>query len=243
MHINTRVESCTAEKTGEVTLTFDAGAPLTVGAVLVAVGRKSNTEQLGLAAAGVAVGERGLIDVDERYCTCVPHTYAAGDVIGFPALASTSMQQARRAVQHALNLGAPADTMHLLPTGIYTIPEVGMVGETEESLRNGGVDYIVGRAPYEASARGRIIGDTTGFIKLLFRRADKRLLGVHVMGEQATEIVHIGLVAMLAGATAELFDNACFNIPTLGELYKYATLDALLHNAGAVVESEPIEGL
>jgi NAD(P) transhydrogenase len=117
----------------------------------------------------------------------------------------------------------------LLPNGIYTIPEVGMVGATEESLKRQGVDYVVGHASYRDNARGRIIGDSAGFLKLLFRREGLKLLGVHVMGEQATEVVRIGMMAMLAGATADVFDEACFNLPTLGALYKFATFDAMLH--------------
>jgi NAD(P) transhydrogenase len=202
------------------------GTTLTVDAVLVAAGRKSNSEGLNLAAAGVEVGERGLILVDKYFRTNASHIYAAGDVIGFPALASTSMEQARRAVLHALDLGMNSELPRFLPNGIYTIPEVGMVGETEQSLREQGMDYVVGRAPYETSARGQIIGDTEGFLKLLFRRADMKLLGVHVMGEMATEIVHIGMMAMLGGHTIDVFEDACFNIPTLGALYKVAAFDA-----------------
>jgi len=148
-------------------------------------------------------------------------------VIGFPALASTSMQQARIAMRHAFGSGVTSDSFRLLPTGVYTIPEVGMVGETEDSLRNKGVEYIVGRGAYQNNARGRIIGDKHGFLKLLFRRPDMKLLGVHMIGEQATELVHIGMMAMLTDSTAMIFDEACFNVPTLGELYKLATLDAM----------------
>src|SRR6266478_6405556 len=125
-----------------------------------------------------------------------PSVYAAGDVIGFPALASTSMEQARRAVRHALGLAGSAISP-LLPNGIYTIPEVSMVGETEESLKKKGVAYIVGRANYRENARGRIIGDLDGFLKLLFRQDDLKLIGVHIMGDLATDVVHIGLVAMM----------------------------------------------
>ena len=165
--------------------------------------------------------------MDEFYRTNVPHICAAGDVIGFPALASTSMEQARRAVRHAFGVDLTARASDLLPTGVYTIPEVSMVGDTEESLVRAGVDYVVGRGPYSSSARGRIIGDSGGFLKLLFRRHDLRLLGVHAIGEQATELVHVGLMALLAGSGASVFDEVCFNIPTLGELYKVAALDAL----------------
>ena len=145
------------------------------------------------------------------------------------------MEQARLAVRHALGVAVRSEISHLLPNGIYTIPEVATVGETQESLRQKGVDHVVGRASYRDNARGRIIGDSDGFLKLLFRREDMKLLGVHVLGEQATEVVHIGLMAMLAGAAADMFDEACFNLPTLGALYKFATLDAMLnaHRPGA----------
>ena len=133
-----------------------------------------------------------------------------------------------RSVYRALGLESRVGISHLLPNGIYTIPEVSTVGETEESLQKQGVDYVVGRARYQDNARGRIIGDSDGFLKLLFRREDMMLLGVHIMGEQATEIVHVGLMAMLAGRTADVFVEACFNAPTLGSLYKNATIDALL---------------
>jgi NAD(P) transhydrogenase len=167
-----------------------------------------------------------VIPVNEHFQTNVENIYAAGDVIGFPALASTSMEQARRAVRHALGLGGSALSPYL-PNGIYTIPEVSMIGETEESLRKSKVAYVVGRANYADNGRGRIIGDQSGFLKLIFRQPDLKLLGVHIMGELATEVVHIGLMAMMCGAAAELFVDACFNTPTLGLLYKTATLDAL----------------
>jgi NAD(P) transhydrogenase len=232
-HWKETAESCVVRGTDpklepRVELQLSSGRRLNVDEVLVAAGRKSNVENLNLPAAGVRVGGKGIIPVDEHYRTTMSHVYAAGDVIGFPALASTSMEQARRAVQHALGLGVPSEIPRILPHGIYTIPEVGTVGDTEESLKLQGIDYIAGRASYQESARGRIIGDTSGFLKLLFRRGDMKLLGVHVMGDQATAVVHVGLMAMLAHATAEIFDEACFNLPTIDGLYKIATFDAML---------------
>src|SRR5690242_5627201 len=224
-HWNERVESCRVDKGAEIALGLRSGGALACDAVLVAAGRKSNTGALNLAAAGVTADDRGLIRVDEQFRTEVPHIYAAGDVIGFPALASTSMQQGRRAARNAFEPQTPSHVPRLLPAGIYTIPEIGMVGETEESLRSQAVDYVVGRASYDDNARGRIIGDSSGFLKLLFRCEDMKLLGVHAIGEQATELVHIGLIAMLTGSAAELFDEACFNIPTLSDLYKIATVN------------------
>jgi NAD(P) transhydrogenase len=229
---NERVDACQEGEAGTIKLALSSGKLLVVDAVLVAAGRKSNTADLNLGAAGITTNDRGLIRVDEHFRTEVPHIYAAGDVIGFPALASTSMQQARVALRHAFGQKGPSRAFHLiLPAGVYTIPEVAMVGETEESLQRKGVDYIVGRAPYSSNARGRIIGDTEGFLKLLFsreeRNEDMKLLGVHAIGEQATELVHIGLMAMLSDSPIEVFEEACFNIPTLGDLYKLAAFHAL----------------
>ncbi|MEI9999226.1 MAG: Si-specific NAD(P)(+) transhydrogenase [Verrucomicrobiota bacterium] len=237
-HWNQRVQRCDNPGSGPVTLTFASGETLTVDALLVAAGRKSNVDTLGLPKAGVATGDRGLIPVNDHYQTNVPHIYAAGDVIGFPALASTSMEQARRAVAHALDLPNGA-LSPLLPNGIYTIPEVSMVGETEESLKKKGIDYVVGRSNYSDNARGQIIGDKHGFLKLLFRREDMRLVGVHVIGELATEVVHIGLIAMINNASAGLFVEACFNVPTLGMLYKTATLAALRESGVSHAQAAP----
>lgn len=231
LHRNERIQECIATDPNRIMLKLASGLELAVESVLVAAGRKSNTAKLNLPAAGVTAGERGLIRVDEHYRTSVPHIYAAGDVIGFPALASTSLEQGYRAVSHAFGLESPAGLPSILPMGVYTIPEVSMVGETEETLKKQGVDYVVGRAPYGNVVRGRIIGDTNGFIKLLFRQSDLKLLGVHVLGEHATELVHVGLMAMLAGGTARMFDGACFNMPTLSELYKFAARTVLLQQA------------
>src|SRR5260221_4730674 len=225
-HWKENVQQCIPLESGGVRLELSSGAALTGDAVLVAAGRQSNTAKLGLEKAGVKTAERGIIPVNEHFQTNIQNIYAAADVIGFPALASTSMEQAGRTSRHALGLGESASSP-LLPNGIYTIPEVSMVGETEESLKKKGVAYIVGRANYWENARGRIIGDQDGFLKLLFRQDDLKLIGVHIMGDLATEVVHIGLVAMMCNASANLFDDACLNLPTLGVLYKTATLNAL----------------
>jgi NAD(P) transhydrogenase len=232
-HWNQRQTAFSNEPDGRIALTLGSGERLVVDAVLVAAGRKSNVEKLNLAAAGVASGDHGQITVDDRYITSVPHIAAVGDVIGFPALASTSMDQARRAVRHMFGpelfpqSACIMPVRGLLPTGVYTIPEASMIGETEDALRRANVDYVAGRASYGATARGRIIGDADGFLKLLFRRSDMKLLGVHAIGEQATELIHIGLMAMLTGSSVGIFDEACFNIPTLGQLYKIAALQAM----------------
>jgi NAD(P) transhydrogenase len=223
-----QVTACKANDVGDITLEFDTDSRLCVDAVLVAAGRASNTASLNLAAAGVNVSPKGRLTVDAHYRTHVPHIYAAGDVIGFPALASTSMEQARVAMCHAFDQGHKTTVGPLLPTGIYTIPEVSMIGATEEQLKSEGVDYVVGRALYSQCARGEIIGDQTGFLKLLFRCNDMKLLGTHIIGEQASEVIHIGVVAMLSESTSELFNRSCFNFPTLGDLYKVATYDAMV---------------
>jgi NAD(P) transhydrogenase len=237
-HWKETVTKCDTSKPGDVVLTFASGATLSSDGVLVCAGRSSNTAELNLAAAGITPGKRGLVPVNEHYRSIVDNIYAAGDVIGPPALAATGMEQARVAVCHAFGITAKSALAPLLPTGIYTIPETSLVGETEEALKEKGVDYIVGRACYADLARGRIVGDETGFLKLLFRKEDMRLMGVHALGEQATEVVHIGLIAMLADGTADLFNRACFNYPTLGDLYKYATYDAVLKR----LDKKPVEG-
>jgi NAD(P) transhydrogenase len=227
---NRRVTACDAPGEGNVTLTIDddPSQTLSVEGVLVAAGRSSNTQNLNLEAAGITPGKRGLLNVDAHYRTAVPHIYAAGDVIGHPALASTSMEQARVAMCHACRIGVKTEVSALLPTGIYTIPEASMVGASEEDLRAQGVDFVVGRATYAQSSRGEIIGDEIGFLKLIFRRGDMKLLGVHVMGEHASELVHIGVIAMQTESTVELFNRVCFNFPTLGDMYKSAAYNALL---------------
>lgn len=226
-HWNERVVGCDASQADEVILTLSSGATLSCDGVLACAGRQSNTAQLNLEAAGISRGKNGLVAVDGDYRTSAAHIYAAGDVIGSPALAATSIEQARHAIEHAFGVRPEDGLANILPAGIYTIPEVSFAGKSEAMLRTEGVEYIVGRAFYVDLPRGNIIGERTGMLKLLFRAADMRLLGVHIVGEQATELLHIGLVAMLAGAGADLFDRACFNYPTLGDLYKYAALDAL----------------
>lgn len=223
-----KVTRCDAPSSGDITLTLTSGATLTVNDVLVAAGRQSNTADLNLAAAGLTPGKRGLVNVDAQCRSEVPHIFAAGDVIGPPALAATGMEQARMAMCVAFGFDYKDVVAPILPTGIYTIPEASMAGETEESLKAKGIPCVVGRARYVDNPRGQIIGDETGLLKLIFARDDMRLLGVHVVGEQATELVHIGLVVMMSNSGAELLNRTCFNYPTLGDLYKYATYEAIL---------------
>jgi NAD(P) transhydrogenase len=210
-----------------IRLTLSDGERLETDQVLVASGRSANTAGLGLEALGVKPGARGQVPVGPAYQTSVPHIYAVGDVIGFPALASTAMEQARIAMMHAFGMGAPHELAPVLPYGIYTIPEVSMAGETEEALASRGIPYVAGRAGFSTNPRGQIIGESHGLLKLLFHRETLKLLGVHVLGEQASELVHVGLMALMTGATARLFVESCFNYPTLSEAYKTATWDAL----------------
>ena len=195
--------------------------------ILAATGRSGATDRLNLSGIGIEVGGRGNLNVNCAYQTELPHVYAVGDVIGFPALASTSMEQARIAMVHAFDLQYKTLLAPILPYGIYTIPECSMAGETEMSLKEKGVDYVVGRASYDANARGQIIGDDDGFVKLLFAADDMKLLGIQIIGDNASELIHTGLLGLLSGATADLYIQTCFNYPTLGEMYKYATYDAL----------------
>ena len=221
-----RVLECVAGDDG-VSLSLTSGRTVEADAVLVAAGRVANTAHLNLDAAGLKADDRGRIGVNEHYQTAVKHIYAAGDVVGFPALASTSMEQARLAMVDAFDLKYKKSAAPVLPLGVFTIPEVSAAGETENSLRTKGIPYIVGRAFYDANARGKIIGDREGLLKLLFREHDMKLLGVSVVGEGATELVHIGVMALMLEADHNLFIETCFNYPTLGQLYKYATYDAM----------------
>lgn len=218
-----------------ITISLASGRTVDVDAVLVAAGRRANTDDLNLEAAGLQADDRGRVSVNGRFQTEVSHIYAAGDVIGFPALASTAMEQGRMAMVHAFDLKYKKSAAPVLPLGIFTIPEVSSAGATEDSLRSQGVRYVTGTARYDANARGRIIGDSGGLLKLIFREEDMKLLGVSVVGESATELVHVGLLALMVEADHTLFIETCFNYPTLGQLYKYATYDAMGRRAGHVL--------
>jgi NAD(P) transhydrogenase len=225
-HWKERVKACRAPRRGAIGLELSSGARLEVEAVLVAAGRRACIDGLRLEAAGLSVNERGLFEVDHRFRTKVKSIFAAGDVVGFPSLASVSAEQARVAVCAAFGVPLKKEIAPLFPSGIYTIPEVGTIGATEEKLKEEKADYVVGRAQYATNARGAIIGDRAGMLKLLFLRKDMRLLGVHVIGEQATELVHIGMMTLLQGGGARDLQRACFNVPTLSNLYKDAAYRA-----------------
>lgn len=209
------------------TVTLATGEQISAETLLYAAGRSSNTQSLALENAGVITGKRGLIQVDGRYRTSAPNVFAAGDVIGFPALASTSMEQARVAMVHAFDLKYKTAVAPLLPYGIYTIPELSTVGKTEEGCREEKIDFEVGRAFFKNNARGLIVGDTDGMIKLVFRPESREILGIHIVGENASELLHVGMMAMHFGGTIDAFIECVFNYPTLGDAYKYAAYDGL----------------
>lgn len=207
-----------------VVASLESGKEVHAEALLYAVGRQANADLLGLAAAGLAATDRGLLEVDEHFRTKVPHIYAAGDVIGFPALASTSMEQGRLASCHMFGTAGPCRT-ELLPYGIYTIPELSMVGRNEQQLTAEKVPYEVGLSKYVELAKGQMLGVEEGMLKILFHRQTLAILGVHAFGEGATEIVHIGQAVMALGGTIEYFRDTVFNYPTFAEAYKVAGLD------------------
>ncbi len=204
---------------------LESGKVIASEVALFSAGRQGNADSLKCENAGLTPDERGRLKVDEHFRTEVPHIYAVGDVVGFPALASTSMEQGRHAALHALKISNCA--MHdLYPYGIYTIPEISMVGATEERLTASSVPYETGVARYREIARGQILGDDSGVLKLLVHRDNRKLLGVHAIGSGATELIHIGQAVIGHGGTIDYLINAVFNYPTLAECYKVAALDA-----------------
>jgi NAD(P) transhydrogenase len=205
---------------------LESGKTVHGDALIYAVGRQANGDQLQVEAAGLAADSRGRLKVNEFFQTDVPHIYAAGDVLGFPALASTSMEQGRLAACHMF--GIPFEHMpDLFPYGIYTIPEISMVGQTEETLTVNRVPYEVGIAKYSELAKSMMLGDDAGMLKLLFDPETRKLLGVHALGQRATEIIHIGQAVLFYGGSVEYFRDTVFNYPTLAEAYKVAALDGL----------------
>ena len=211
----------------EVHVALKSGKNLWVERVLHAAGRQGNSAGLNLEAVGIETTPRGHIVVNDHYQTFVPHIYAAGDVIGFPALAATSMEQARVAMCHAFDLKYKTRVSPYLPLAIYTIPEISMIGETEESCREKEIACCVGRALFAENARGQIIGECNGMLKLLFSPQDLTLLGVHIIGEMASEVIHLGAAVLAEGETIDVFIQSVFNYPTLSDAYKYAAYDGL----------------
>ena len=209
---------------GQAVARLKSGKRIVSDLLLYSVGRIGATAALNLPAAGLAADERGRIPVDENYQTARSHIYAVGDVVGFPSLASTSMEQGRIAACHAFGIEYHSSPDHF-PFGIYSVPELSMVGETEHDLTAAGVPYEVGLARYREIARGNILGDDTGMLKLLFHGESRKLLGVHIIGAEASELVHIGQAVLAFGGTLDYFVNTVFNYPTLAECYKVAALD------------------
>jgi NAD(P) transhydrogenase len=193
---------------------------------LYSVGRIGASTNLNLQAVGLTADNRGRLQVNDQYQTAVPHIYAAGDIIGFPALASTSMQQGRHAACHAFGIPCRTQT-ELMPYGIYSIPEISMVGPNEDDLTKNGVPYAVGIARYREIARGQLIGDDIGMLKLLFHNKTRELLGVHAIGDGATELIHIGQTVMAYHGQIDYFVDTVFNYPTLAECYRVAALDGI----------------
>jgi NAD(P) transhydrogenase len=206
-------------------LFLESGKRIVSDLVLFSAGRTGATDPLNLAAAGLAADGKGRLDVDAEFRTSVPHVYAAGDVIGHPSLAATSSEQGRLAACHAFGVPAGAMGAHF-PVGIYAIPEISMVGATEQELTAAKVPYEIGVARYREIARGQILGDDSGLFKMLFHRDDRRLLGAHAIGTQATELIHIGQAVLGLGGGLDYFMRTVFNYPTLAECYKVAALDA-----------------
>jgi len=220
------IEKFEDEHGKRVKIHLASGKQVIAEKLLYSIGRTGNTGKLELEAAGLSADDRGRIKVNAHYQTAVPNIYAVGDVIGFPSLASTSMEQGRLAACHAF--GVPATSVpSLFPYGIYTIPEISMVGRSEEELTKANIPYEVGKARYREIARGQILGDSIGILKLIFHQETKQLLGVHIMGEGASELVHIGQAVLSFGGSIDYFINTVFNYPTLAECYKVAAFDGI----------------
>ena len=227
MRLHEEVESVEELADGTVVANLESKKKLSGDALLYAVGRQGNVSELNLGAAGIESDSRGRIPVDKDFRTKVPHIYAVGDVIGFPSLASVSMEQGRIAAERAFGEASVQSNPSFYPYGIYTIPEISFIGKTEEQLTEEDVPYEVGVAYYREIARGQIRGDTTGRLKLIFHRETREILGVHIIGEGAAELVHIGQAAMVLKGTVDYFIDTVFNYPTLAECYKAAAFNGV----------------
>jgi NAD(P) transhydrogenase len=227
MRLHEEVESVEELADGTVVANLESKKRISGDALLYAVGRQGNVAELNLAAAGIEADARGRIPVDKDFCTKVPHIYAVGDVIGFPSLASVSMEQGRIAAERAFGDETVQSNPSFYPYGIYTIPEISFIGKTEEQLTEEDVPYEVGVAYYREIARGQIRGDTTGRLKMIFHRETRQILGVHIIGEGAAELVHIGQAVMTLGGTLDYFIDSVFNYPTLAECYKAAAFNGV----------------
>jgi NAD(P) transhydrogenase len=225
LRLGEEVAQVAVERPGHVAVTLRSGKKVGADLLLYSVGRVGATGPLNLGAAGIEADDRGRLAVNESYQTVQPHIYAVGDVIGFPALASTSMEQGRLASCHAFGIACES-LPHLFPIGIYSVPEISMVGKTEEQLTQEAVPYETGVAHYREIARGAIVGDDTGLLKILVDRDTRKLLGVHILGTAATELIHIGQSFLALGGTLDVLVDTVFNYPTFAECYKVAALDA-----------------
>ena len=226
LRLNEEVDTVEQLPDGSVMAALRSKKKISGDALLYAVGRQGNVQELNLEAAGLQADDRGRIPVDAEYRTSQPHIFAVGDVIGFPSLASVSMEQGRIAAARAVGADVHSNAANY-PYGIYTIPEISFIGKTEEQLTDEDVPYEVGLAYYREIARGQIRGDTTGRLKLIFHRETKQLLGVHIIGEGAAELVHIGQAVMSHNDTIDYFIDTVFNYPTLAECYKAAAFNGL----------------
>ena len=223
---NAEVKNVAVEN-GRAHVTLNDGVVLAADAVLVSTGRVGNSASIGIEEIGVKVNNRGFIIVDPHFRTAVPHIYAAGDIIGFPALASASMEQARVAICHAFDLKYKSAVSSVMPYGVWTIPEIATVGESEDELHARGVPYEIGRSSFRLNPRGQIIGDVDGFVKIVFHPEDQRVLGVTIVGETACELIHVGMTVIAFDGTLDFFIQAAFNYPSLADAYKYAAYDGL----------------
>ncbi len=226
MRLNEEVDSVEETPSGEVIANLKSNKKISAGALLYAVGRQGNVDELNLEAAGLSADSRGRIEVDGDFRTKTPNIFAAGDVIGFPSLASVSMEQGRLAAANAFGNVVQTNPA-FYPIGIYTIPEISFIGKTEEQLTDEDVPYEVGVAFYREIARGQIRGDTTGRLKLIFHRETRKILGVHIIGEGASELLHIGQAVLILDGTVDYFVQTVFNYPTLAECYKAAAFNGL----------------
>jgi NAD(P) transhydrogenase len=226
MRLNEEVASVEEKADGGVVANLQSNKRISADALLYAVGRQGAVDDLNLAAAGIETDNRGRIAVDSEYRTKVPHIYATGDVIGFPSLASVSMEQGRLAAANAFGVQTHTNPA-FYPYGIDTIPEISFIGKTEEQLTDDDVPYEVGVAYYRETARGQIRGDTTGRLKIVFHRDTREILGVHIIGDSAAELLHIGQAAMILKGTVDYFIDTVFNYPTLAECYKQAAFNGV----------------
>jgi NAD(P) transhydrogenase len=226
VRLNTSVTDVTAQD-ASVSARSDVGDDFRCDVLLWTAGRCHNTQDMGLEALGVGLGPRGLVEVNEQYQTSVPTVYAAGDVIGFPARTSNSMEQGRIAACHMFGIDFKTKLAATMPYGLYTIPALSTVGLTEQQAAEDGRDAVAGRALYRYNVRGRMLGEEQGIMKCVFDRRTRRLLGATIVGEAAPDLIHLAQFVISRDGGIDDFIDGCFNYPTLSELYKYAAYDAL----------------